>query len=329
LLLLNIWDLLRAHIPKKSSATNKALTAVLHHAINLHLTIASELLERKVLPHVEARDALSMAVQTRSSVDVNLKLFDILGRISLTGLWVYWFAERDLDMKRKEAALAHVAQFATLGFQLIDKNRALFLPLEDQQAIEISLFLILVGTIQGNRNDARAWLQEMAELLALAVQTHGRYPCVYTGYRDLVAHPREKSDLYRKEATSGSILIPLIAAFLTALSGQRSLETLTELKTKELEHCTLQLWMPDESSEEGIYVGTHDHGIALCDLPLSATGEELLKTVKSACDASNDFDRLSAIATGFWPIVLTACRHHRLPIPPQFWINMVQATPRS
>jgi hypothetical protein len=329
LLLLNIWNLLRPYIGKKPTNANRAITGVLRYAIQLHVTIASELLERKILPHVGVRDAISMAVRTRSSVDVNLKLFDIRGRISLTALWVHWLVENDPDAKRKAAAHEHVAQLATMGYGLIANNRALFLPLQDQQAIDISLFLILVGTVNGNKSDARAWLHEMVDRLALAVQSHGRYPCVFTGYRDLVAHPREKSEAYRKEATSGSILIPLLAAFLSAFDDHEALEKLVELKREELQHCTLQLWIPDKSSEEGFCAGTHDHGVALCDLPLSTTGIELLKTVKDACEGSKDFDSLSAVATGFWPIILTASRHYKLPVPPQFWISMVDSSTQT
>jgi hypothetical protein len=134
---------------------------------------------------------------------------------------------------------------------------------------------------------------------------------------------RAGTDDYRKEATPGSILIPLLAAFLSALKNNEALEQLVKLKAEELQHCTLQLWMPDKSSEEGIYIGTSDHGVALCDLPLSASGDELLKTVRDACSHSKDLDELSAIATGYWPMILTACRHYRLPVPPQFWINTV------
>jgi hypothetical protein len=270
-----------------------------------------------------------MAIRTRSSVDVNLKLFDVLGRIALTGLWVHWLIERDPDAKRRAAAQDQVARLATMGYQLINNNRALFLPLQDQQAIEIALFLVFAGAINGDRNDACTWLHEMVKRLAFTVQTHGRYPCVFTEYRDLVAHPRERTDDYRKEATSGSILIPLLAAFLSTLNNREALETLVDLKAKELQHCTLQLWIPDESSEEGIYLGAHAHGVALCDLPLSATGNELLKTVKDACNQSNDFEGLSAIAMGYWPMILTACRHFRLPVPPQFWIKMVDSSPNS
>ncbi len=329
LVLLNIWNLLRPSVGKKSSAAGRAITTVLHHAIQLHIAIASELLQRKIFPHVGTRDGISMAVRARSAVDVNLKLFDILGRIALTGLWVHWLIERDSNAKRRASAQERVSLFSTMGCQLIDNNQALFLPLQDQQAIEIAIFLILVGAVNGDKNDARAWLHGMVGRLALTVRTHGRYPCVFAEYRDLVAHPLERTDEYRKEATPGSILIPLLAAFLSALKDHEALAQLVDLKAKELQHCTLQLWMPDKSSEDGIYLGAADHGVALCDLPLSATGNELLKIVRDACNQSKDFDDLSAIATDYWPIILTACRHYRLPVPPQFWIKIVEPLPES
>jgi hypothetical protein len=321
--LLRVWDLLRPCIGRKMKAVNKAITLVLHYTIQLHIVIASELLEKKILPYVGIRDGISIAVRTRTHVDVNLKLFDILGRIALTGLWIHWLIERDSDKARRKVAQTQVAMLASMGFKLINNNRTLFLPLQDQQAIEVALFLVLVGALEGNKEDARAWLHEMAERLAFTIRTHGRYPCTFTEYRDLAAHPRARTDEYRKEATAGSILIPLLAGFLSALSDTDALETLTGLKGKELQHCTLQLWLPDESSEAGLYVGRRDHGLALCDLPLSTTGDELLKTVRESCRNSKPFKDLSAIATGYWPVVLTACRHYRLPVPPQFWIEFV------
>ncbi len=216
-----------------------------------------------------------------------------------------------------------------MGYQLIANNQALFLPLQDQQVIEIALFLILVGTLNGSKEDAHSWLHEMAGRLVLTVQTQGRYPCVFTDYRDLIAHPRERTEDYRKEATAGSILIPLLAAFLSALSDSNALANLVKVRANELQHCTLQLWIPDELRERGIYCGAHDHGVTLCDLPLTVTGCELIKTVSDACNKSPDFNKLSAIATDYWPIILTACRHYRLPVPPQFWIKMVELPPES
>lgn len=323
LLLLNIWNLLKPYVGKKPKAASKSIQLVLHDAIQLYMLISSELLDKKILPHVAIRDGISVAVRTRSSVDVNLKLFDILGRLSLMGLWLNWLVKRIPGKERRSAAEQQISRLTSMGYQLINNNRALFLPLQDQQAIDMALFLLLVAHLDGSRQDAGLWLREMVERLDFAVRTHGLYPCVFLEYRDLACHPRERTEEYRKEATSGSILVPLLAAFLSALDDHKALETLNTLKESALQHCTLQLWMPDRASEDGIYVGAHDHGVALCDLPLSATGNELLMIIKNACDRSEDFSSLSAVAADYWPIILTACRQYRLPVPPQFWIHIV------
>jgi hypothetical protein len=136
---------------------------------------------------------------------------------------------------------------------------------------------------------------------------------------------RKRTEEYRQEATVGSILIPLLGALLSALGKAEALAQLADLVATDLKHCTLQLWMPDAATEDRIYVGGRDHGLELCDLPLTGTGEELLKTIRKACDETKDFDTLSSVATGYWPILLVACRHYRLPVPPQFWIHMIGA----
>ena len=329
LALLTIWNTLRHYVGKGSNAHGDAVAAVLDSVIKLHVNIFSELLDKKILPHVEAREAISMAVRARSHVDVNLKLFETIGRIALSGLWIIWSIQYHPDKEQHPVMLEQVRCLTEAGFKLINNNRALFLPLQDERAIEIALFLILVGRAGGNFADAHAWLWEMTDRLDLTIRTHGRYPCVFSDYRDLVEHPREASEEYRKEATSGSILIPLLAAFLSALDDVDALARLTLLKAEKLEHCTLQLWLPDASSEGEIYKGGRDHGVALCDLPLSSSGAELVKIVSDACAQSSDFADLSAIRAGCWPIVLTACRHFRLPVPPQFWIEMVSTPPED
>jgi hypothetical protein len=323
LLLLNLWDLVRPYIGKKGSSAGKAITLVLHYAIQLHLAIASELVERKILPHVGIQDGIAMAVQGRSSADINLKLFDTLGRIALTGLWVHWLVERYTDESARTDARLKITQFTEMGFKLINNNRALFLPLQDQHGIEVAMFLLFVTAVNGNRHDAHAWLREMVNRISYSIRTHGKYPCAFLEYRALVAHPRERTDEYRKEATAGSILIPILAAFLSALESHEALEKLVDLKAKELEHCTLQLWLPDNSSEDNFYNGAGDHGVALSDVPLSRTGNELVSLVKNACEQTEGYSALSAIVTGYWPIIVTACRHYRLPIPPHMWIDMV------
>jgi hypothetical protein len=322
LVLLNVWQLMKPFIGKRSNDA-KALTRVLHQLIQLYMTISSELLARKLLPHVGKTHAVSLAVRARNSVDVNLKLFDVLGRFSLFGLWLYWSAsfggrEPSPEMRQK------ITEWRVACSKLIQNNPTLLSPLCDQQAIEIGLFLQLCLADETHTEDIRIWLREMVDRIDFAVRARGKYPCVFTDYRDLVEHPRDRSDEYRKEVTSGSILFPLLAAWLSALNERGAFERLATLVQTELPHCTLQLWIPDDATEDSLYIGKHDHGIALCDLPVSGAGEELLEIISQACEREQSFQKMSPNQTGYWPIILLACRHYRHPIPPQFWIDSLR-----
>lgn len=321
LTLLNVWELLRPLIGKRN-ANAKAINIVLQQLIQLHLAIVTEGLEKKLAGHTETRHAISMAVTSRTPVDVNLKLFDILGRIAMTGLWVHWLLhlngrqESPDDRKRLNEWIAK-------GFELIRNNPVLLLPLRDDHAIEIVLFLMLAASHGESASAVEDWLVRMVSRLDFTLRTHGRYPCVFKDYRDLIYHPRERSEEYRREATSGSVLVPVVAAWLSAFKNTASLEVLVDLKKSVLEHCTLQLWVPDDSSEAELYIGGDDHGVALVDLPLSTSGQDLLSTIRDGCERVSGFKTLSANQTGFWPVVLVACRHYRTPVPPQFWIDLL------
>jgi hypothetical protein len=256
-------------------------------------------------------------------VDVNLALFDLLGRIAMAGLWSVWFAET-ASAEERAVNQKKIQDLVSEGFNLVAQNPMLFSPISDNQAIDIALFLQLTLSCGHISTDIAAWLTHMTDRIDFAVRTHGKYPCIYTEYRDLIHHPQEKSDAYRKEATSASILIPLLASWLAALGVDEAFAKLGELKRTQLEHCTLQLWLPDELTEGSVYIGGRDHGVALCDLAISAGGSELLDEIANACRREAAFESLSAIATGYWPILLVACRHHRLPIPPHFWISSLR-----
>jgi hypothetical protein len=318
--LLAVWDLLRPLIERKGKH-RKAIIAALHQLINLHLTIASEFLERKIFHHVDVRHGLSMAVASHNAVDVNLRLFDLLGRIAMTGLWLYWLISR--HEKVTEQLQHGIAMWAENGFKLIDNNPSLFLPLTDDQSIDVTLFLVLAANTGPYEQRIARWLHEMVGRLNYAVRAHGRYPCVFNDYKDLINHPREKTDTYRVEATAGSTLVPLLAAWLTALGDSQALRTLVDLKKAELAHCTLQLWLPDKTSDEKLYCGEREHGISLCDLPLSESGKELLEAISEGCRMQSEFSELSASKLDYWPVVLLACRHYRFPVPPQYWIDLL------
>lgn len=319
LALLSGWELLRPTIGSKSHEA-KALSLVVHQLIEVHLAIASEFIEQKVMPYADVRHGISMSIGSQSSLDVNLALFEVLGRIGLAGLWVQWIGEKG-DEGSRETARNGIVRFTQAGLALIRNNPALLLPITDRQGTDIALFLQLWLFSGLDPEGVTSWLQEMTRRLAFTIHTRDRYPSSASDYHDLTEHSRDRSDDYFKEATAGSTIIPLIAAWLQALGQVDMVEALSKLVREDLKHCTLQLWMPDATSETELYVGDKNHGRAICDLPLDEGGPQLLATIAEACRMETAFEDLSPIKAGFWPLILVACRHHQLPIPPVYWIS--------
>jgi len=319
LAVLSAWELLRPTIDSKSKE-HRALAEVLLQVIKLHLTIVSEFLEGKVLPHAGIRHGLSLSIGAQSALDVNLALFETLGRIGLAGLWIHWLGARG-DKDTTAVARPGIIRFAEAGLALIANNPALCLPITDHQSAQLALFLQLWLVSELPPNDIAAWLQGMVGRLDFTVRTQGHYPCVFSDYRDLAEHPRRQTEEYFQEATAGSSLIPLLAAWLHALGEQPSVQVLKRLVQEKLSHCNLQLWMPDLASEDELYVREEGHGCALSNLSLESGAQALIDTIREACRRDKAFAALSAVKTGYWPLVLLACRHQGLPIPPQFWID--------
>lgn len=319
LAILSVWEILRPTIDTKSREA-KSLSLVARQLIELHLSILSDFLERKVMPYAQVRHGVSTAIGSQSSLDVNLALFEALGRLSLAGLWIQWLGEQG-DQESRETARNALQRFTQTGLAIIRNNPALLLPISDRQGTDIALFLQLWLHSGLDAVGVTSWLQEMASRLTFTIRTRGRYPTCASDYRELVEHPRDGSDDYFEEATAGSTVIPLLAAWLQALGQEGVVETLSTLVREKLQHCTLQLWMPDATSETALFKGSHSSGRAICDLPLAEGGPQLLATITEACNIDTEFKKLSPIRTGFWPVMLVACRHHQLPVPPAFWIE--------
>ena len=83
----------------------------------------------------------------------------------------------------------------------------------------------------------------------------------------------------------------------------------------DLQHCHFQYWYPNDESEEHFYLNDESHGATLSGIDVSAAPEDLLKQVFGECDNMRQFEALSAVKYGFWPLVLMACRHYRFPVP--------------
>lgn len=318
LTLLRGWDMLKHHF-KPGGKPPKLETGLLDGLIRLHVLIASDLVESRIIPHVKSRHALSVAVGSQSPVDVNLKLFESLARVSLLGHWLLYIAERS-EAEVAEAARKRSRELLHSAFAMIENNPTLFLPVSDRQVTAIGMLLMLALTDPTSHGDVRRWLSEMARRYDFSIQGQMRYPSVAWDYHELIDHPKLNDEDYFKAATAGSVALPVLYMWLAALGQKKEVELLRELKREKLEHCTLQLWFPDATSEKHLYLHDEQHGVSLTDIELDQDSDGMIRRISEEATRQTGFEELSAIRLGVWPIVLTACNHYHLPIPPQFWI---------
>lgn len=248
---------------------------------------------------------------------IRLKLFEVLGRVSIHGLWLVWLRGVVEDVDGSTQVEQEIQKVLSLIVSIIDKNKTLEAPVRDDHAIEIalaSLFLLRCGAA----DYLAAWLRNVMRLSIFSYRTFGAYPCILRDYGELAAHPRQ-ADGYREEVTAGSILYPTLALLMSIFEDTDGFQELEEFRSKNMIHSTWQFWVPDDTTEQHLYRNTAIHGSAITHVNTAVGPEKLIEQVNSEIGAAVDFGTLSAITHGAWPLVLIACHTYRLPIPIHFW----------
>lgn len=317
LTLLYAWNIAKITAGKKTRAA-QAVEAAYFSIFSAYHQICNEFLGTNVLPHVGKLHGLSSAIHGACGLDINLKLFDILGRLGVDGIWAYWGALRckDGEDEQRNARLDEAKKLAAAVKSFIQNNPALLLPAKDSHAIDISFALSLLSLDSSNREFLLNWLSEMVDRARFSLAANGRYPCVAHSYSELLEHPKPAEDKeYRENATSGSVLYPMIALWAALLEDDELYGKVAALQKEHLPHCTFQLWYPDERSEERFYTNPDAHGAVTANLTLARPKEQFLNEAFDECEATPHFKELSAVKFGWWALLLVACRHYRLPMP--------------
>lgn len=203
--------------------------------------------------------------------------------------------------------------------ELISNNPALLLPAKDDQGIDVLIATLLLAVDRDNGPFIASWLGEMMERARFSYKTNGKYPCVLATYSELLEHPKSADEDYRRSATSASILYPSIALWTALIGDTETYDKVSDIKRELLQHCTFQFWYPDDGSEVHFYTDGELHGATLANLAIDRSKEEFLAQVFDECDHSPYFKELSAVKSGWWPLIVIACRHYRLPLPLHFF----------
>jgi len=320
--LLLCWNIVRAQPTKRRPTQHdRALEVLFDQFIKLYLTCSEQYLAKTAFEHGKRLHALSTSVRSREALDVNLALFELLGRLAIRGCWTGSLAQ---TFSEREPEFAKALQESTACaldtlVQLINSNPTLNSPFKDDHMIEIALVMYLA---QMTRSTERflPWLTSVAQQTTLALVLNSHYPTCFRDYSDLLNHPVGNDQAYRDEACSGSILYPYLFVWLAHTAGDEVRIEFTARLRDRLPNCTFQAWLPDEETDELIWRGETYHGVCVTDLSPQQGLEKVAETLNLAIENCTNINEISAVKSGLGVLFLAACRHHRLPIPPHFWM---------
>jgi hypothetical protein len=316
--LLNAWHIASPYFGKKNK-NSKLIQASVYSIQNTYLKINQDYLAKVVMPYVNEYGAISRGVSSSSSVDINLKLFDLLGRVALMGIWFTWQLEV-IQQDNEHVALLkqQISYISECILDLIYNNPILFSPLKDEQAIDISLAVYFLAT-SSELSNIKSWFYELLGRVRSNFKGSYAYPCILQDYMELLEHPKDNSQEYLESCTTGSILFSSIGFFSALFDFDDEYKQVAKIQNESLKHCSLQLWYPDDESEKGMYIGERYHGLCMSDFDFTEKKDVIIKRVFDECSETKDFENMSAIKYGVYPILLMSCRAYRMPVPMHFF----------
>lgn len=323
LVVLRSWELLWREIEADTGRKREA-SHTLHEIISLHLRIWDELYRVKVLPHAASLHALSFAAWSHESVDVNLALFETAGRIALGGLWRLWLSQP--PGTPPAVAAQPTAELKTIAVGLanmVGANPALMTPVTEFQGVDLTLALMLLTAVPGSRDTAAAWVVNMSRATRLTHARRSGYPVRTADYETLIDEVKLDDDAWQ-DATSTSIIQPVLAAFAWALGRRDVASQIDEFQSTDLAHANFQTWVVNAGTEAKLWPGRALTGSSRGSLKIGAEAADLIDTLRREIAENTAHAELSAIKLDHWPILLLGCRVHRLPPPPQLWMPLLE-----
>ncbi|RWO70168.1 MAG: hypothetical protein EOS17_13910 [Mesorhizobium sp.] len=317
------WNVVRTQPPRRRPIQHdRALEVLLDQFIKLYLACSERYLAKTAFEHSKQLHALSTSVRSREAVDVNLALFELLGRLAIRGCWTASLAQNfaDEDAEFAKALKESTGLVLDTMVHLINSNPTLNSPFKDDHMIEIALVMYL-AQMTGSTPQFVPWLKSVAHQTTLALSINSHYPTCFRDYVDLLNHPVSADASYRAEACSGSVLYPYLFVWLehVAASDDEKVKFKDRL-ARFLPNCTHQAWLPDAETDAQIWRGETDHGVCVTDLSPQRGFEDVAETINLAMENCADINEISAVKSGLSVLFMAACRHYRLPIPPHFWL---------
>ncbi|HCC2597187.1 TPA: hypothetical protein M4185_004601 [Klebsiella variicola] len=314
-ILLTSWDLIRK--TKVKSKKYKEYEEIFEKLISTYLDIHKEFTKKISIPAKKDR-ILSAGVYPSSSVSVNLKLYDLVGRLSAYGSWLCWSIRK--KRQNEDDTIKEVEDFRLLQKvikDLIENNSTLYSPLKDSQAIEIGICLFALSLDDNNKTFINFWLYNMIDRIQYSLVMKRYYPCNTEDYDDLHTTVNNINDDEFKKITLASILYPTLVIFSSIHRFEDMVDAIGEIQSHALEHCNMQYFYLGSDSESTIYSKRNHNGYTIINCILDKTFSGTYNSFFCELESHNFINDISCYNRGYWPLIINGCRRNRFPIPLQ------------
>ncbi len=206
LTILQAWEMVKIYQNNQKKIPQQ-INELYFQLVHQYLLITEDF-DAKLIESSMIQFGVSWLTRSNCNIDINLKLFDIVGRLALTNLW--FFHCIGLVEKDKQKNLVEGFKLKNEALKnLIQQNPLLASPYSEDQTIEVMLVVLLLLKLEENKDFVCDYLDKMLYQIEYLIDSNGKYPCTYKEYQDLYHHPKNVEG-YFEDATKASILYPFI-----------------------------------------------------------------------------------------------------------------------
>ena len=304
---------------KAEDKFERKFDSAIEDAARMYCKVAEAYIDR-VSIFAKERHGFTLAVNGSNELDVILKFYDVLGRISSFGLYIL---ENQGKFCSKDGNAVDVKRFAAIRKKILDLmmymvtgNSVAVTPILDSHAFAIATSLRYLY-LNGAKEFIGKWLEILVAGINVLFRQRFGYPVSGLGYKDLLEHiyaPLEGKRI--EDMLNASELIPTLALSAITMGRCDVYDKIRELVMTLHHKINYQMWFLDDDSEKEFYCGNQYCGSQLCSLNIE-NRDGLVAMIEAEGKVSPV--KLSCIGTSHSGLLYIGCRHYGFPLPGNIW----------
>ena len=276
--------------------------------LDIYFHISDMYLE-KYLPFAKKFYCISAAVNSDSYIDVNIQLFQLLGKLSSICIWNSWRIRRGQTISY---------EYVTVIRNLIDNNPALRYPLVESQVVDLILALLALQTEQMEK--VREIIEACIKGIVSRNLLQSKYLISDILYPSLLRHPSEKSKEYFIEHTNADTILPYLSFFLNRMELSDSPKTYAQLISSNFQHVFFQVMCCGRPLNESKFFSSPNEAkeqVSAYVFDKEKSFFDNLNLIQEWSKTNEAFIKVHCVELDYYPLFVLASRVFHIPLPLQ------------